>query len=60
MKHCDFCGGQFGLISYRHFRKLFCRKRCKENYFAARAQKIEARTQIIESNRRRLVRLWHP
>jgi hypothetical protein len=40
MKRCEFCGGGFGLISHRHFRKRFCRKRCKENYLAARAQKL--------------------
>jgi hypothetical protein len=42
MKRCDFCGGRFGLISHRHFWKRFCRKRCKDNYITARAQKIEA------------------
>jgi hypothetical protein len=41
MKRCDFCGGRFGLISHRHFRKRFCRKSCKESYFAARVQKID-------------------
>jgi hypothetical protein len=41
MKRCDLCGGRFGLVSYRHFRKRFCRKRCKENYFAARVQRPE-------------------
>jgi hypothetical protein len=48
MKRCDFCGGRFGLVSYRYFRKRFCRKGCRENYFAALAQNVT-------SKRRRLV-----
>ena len=42
MKRCDFCGRPFGLISYRHFGKRFCWKRCKENYQGVRARKIES------------------
>jgi hypothetical protein len=45
MKRCDFCGERFGLITYRHLWKRFCRKRCKENYFAAQARKIDSKKQ---------------
>jgi len=40
MRRCDFCGGCFGLVSYRLFGKRFCRKRCRRNYFAPQLQKI--------------------
>jgi hypothetical protein len=34
MKRCDWCGGAFGLIVYRHWARRFCKRRCKELYIA--------------------------
>jgi hypothetical protein len=41
MKRCNYCGGRFGLVTHWYFRKRFCRERCKQNYFAALAQKSD-------------------
>jgi len=34
MKRCDWCGGRFGLIVYRHWARRFCKRRCKDLYIA--------------------------
>jgi hypothetical protein len=35
---CSNCGGKFGLVSYHHWGRRFCRKACKANFLAKTAR----------------------
>jgi hypothetical protein len=41
MRFCTHCQGKFGLIRYGHFRRMFCSKRCKNDFYEARRVQFE-------------------
>jgi hypothetical protein len=32
-RHCDHCGGRFGMVTHRWWGKKFCKRACKQAYF---------------------------
>jgi hypothetical protein len=42
MRRCDWCGGRFGLISHRRYRKRFCSKTCKADHVLCRRRVFAA------------------
>lgn len=42
MNCCTHCGGKFGLVRFSHFRRQFCSKKCKQDFYAIQAGKLEA------------------
>jgi hypothetical protein len=44
MKRCDWCGGRFGLVVYRHWARRFCKRLCKDLYIARLHSLAHSRT----------------
>ncbi len=45
---CSNCGGsKFGLIRYNHFRRTFCRKVCKDEFYAKQQRQVDQQRRFL-------------